>query len=164
MRPARPLLLSLAVLVMAALFVVAQEPVQDAKAKFEATFRKMSVEKAAIMRDARQHLAERYDLTDRPAAGVTMTRGKAVQDGVRVKLPAGITWQQAAAMTPDCAADRSLAVDARPHLLESRAGERRPHRENVVRHDSQRISVAELAAEREEQRRLSAADWTADAD
>jgi cytochrome c peroxidase len=106
MRPARRLLVSLAVLVMAALFVVAQEPekkppvAEDAKAKFEATFRKMSAEKPAIMRDARQHLAERYDLTDRPAAGVTMTRGKAVQDGVRVKLPAGVTWQQLAAMSP----------------------------------------------------------------
>ena len=99
MRLTRPLWLSLVVVAMAALFVVAQEP--DAKAKFESTFRKMSAEKAGIMREARAHLAERYDLTSRAAAGVTMTRGKAVQDGVRVKLPAGVTWQQLAAMTPD---------------------------------------------------------------
>jgi cytochrome c peroxidase len=85
---------------MAALFVVAEEPAQDAKAKFEATFRKMSAEKPAIMRDAGQQLAERYDLTDRPASGMTMTRGKVVQDGVRVRLPAGVTWQQLAAMSP----------------------------------------------------------------
>ena len=32
-------------------------------------------------------LAERYDLANRPAPGVTMSRGKPVQDGVRVKLP-----------------------------------------------------------------------------
>ena len=43
----------------------------------------------------------RYDLANRPAPGVTMSRGKAVQDGVRVKLAAGMTWEQLAAMTPD---------------------------------------------------------------
>jgi len=30
-----------------------------------------------------------------------MSRGKAVQEGVRVKLPAGVTWQQLASMAPD---------------------------------------------------------------
>ena len=30
-----------------------------------------------------------------------MSRGKAVQDGVRVKLPANITWDQLGAMSPD---------------------------------------------------------------
>ena len=43
----------------------------------------------------------RYDLANRPAPGVTMSRGKAVQDGVRVKLAAGTTWEKLAAMTPD---------------------------------------------------------------
>jgi cytochrome c peroxidase len=61
----------------------------------------MSAEKPGHMAAARAHLAERYDLADRSAAGVKMTRGKGVQDGVRVKLPAGVTWQQLAAMTPD---------------------------------------------------------------
>jgi hypothetical protein len=35
-------------------------------------------------------LNERSDLSDRPAQGVTMDRGKALQEGVRVKLPAGV--------------------------------------------------------------------------
>src|ERR1700733_13427187 len=43
----------------------------------------------------------RYDLADRPAPGVTMSRGKAVQDGVRVKLHAGSHWEQLAALSPD---------------------------------------------------------------
>ena len=43
----------------------------------------------------------RYDLANRPAPGVTMSRGKGVQDGVRVKLAAGTTWDKLAAMTPD---------------------------------------------------------------
>lgn len=45
-------------------------------------------------------LNERYDLADRPAPGVTMARGKPVQQGVRAKLPAGVTWDSLAAMSP----------------------------------------------------------------
>ena len=45
-------------------------------------------------------LEQRYDLSDRPAAGVTMSRGKPVQGGVRVRLPKGMTWEKLAAMTP----------------------------------------------------------------
>ena len=74
---------------------------QDVKAKFQQTFEKMSKEKAGIMAAAGAHLAQRYDLSNQPAAGVTMSRGKAVQEGVRVKLPAGVTWQQLASMAPD---------------------------------------------------------------
>ena len=44
-------------------------------------------------------LAERYDLGDRPAPGVTMSRGKPVQGGVRVKLSKG-TWEDLANATP----------------------------------------------------------------
>jgi cytochrome c peroxidase len=45
-------------------------------------------------------LAARYDLADRPAA-VTMTRGKPLQQGVRARLPAGVTWDELGGMTPD---------------------------------------------------------------
>jgi hypothetical protein len=38
-------------------------------------------------------LIARYDLGDRPGSGVTMSRGKAVQDDVRVRLPAGASWE-----------------------------------------------------------------------
>jgi cytochrome c peroxidase len=98
---------TVAVLLAAGLTIVAQEPGKkpnppdDAKAKFQQTFDKMSKEKGGIMAAARAHLADRYDLSDKPASGVTMSRGKAVQEGVRVKLPAGITWQQLASMTPE---------------------------------------------------------------
>jgi cytochrome c peroxidase len=46
-------------------------------------------------------LAERYDLSDRPAKGVTMSKGKPVQDGVRVKLPASGTWEKLAALSAE---------------------------------------------------------------
>ena len=113
MKLSRVLLVSLAASA-AAFFVVAQEPEkkppipEDVKTKFEATFRKMSAEKPAVMREARQHLADRYDLSARPAAGVTMTRGKAIQEGVRVKLTSGVTWQQLAVFSPDEIRHRNL--------------------------------------------------------
>jgi cytochrome c peroxidase len=46
-------------------------------------------------------LEERYDLADNPVPGLTMTRGKPVQGGIRVKLPPGVSWEQLAAMKPE---------------------------------------------------------------
>jgi cytochrome c peroxidase len=58
--------------------------------------------KPEVMQRQRTLLADRYDLSDRPATGVMMSGGrKAVQQGVRVKLPAGVTWEQLATMSPD---------------------------------------------------------------
>ncbi|MHB0970774.1 MAG: cytochrome B6 [Thermoanaerobaculia bacterium] len=94
--------------------VAAQEPEKkrnvpdNTRAIFEQTHQRMSAEKAAIMRAARAHLEERYDLSDRPAPGVTMSRSKPVQEGVRVKLPAGTTWQQLAALSPEEIRRRNL--------------------------------------------------------
>src|SRR6266478_8494503 len=65
--------------------------------------------KPAVMQRQRTLLAERYDLSNRPAAGVMMSGGrKAVQQGVRVKLPAGMTWEQLAAMSPDEIREKDL--------------------------------------------------------
>ena len=58
-------------------------------------------EKPTFLKRHQDLLTLRYDLANRPAAGATMSRGKAVQDGVRVKLAAGMTWDRLAAMTPD---------------------------------------------------------------
>ena len=53
-------------------------------------------------------LKERYDLSNRPAQGVTMSRGKPVQEGVRAKLPLGMTWESLAAMSPAEIRDKNL--------------------------------------------------------
>jgi hypothetical protein len=46
-------------------------------------------------------LSDRYDLSDRPIPNVMMSGGrKAVQGGVRVKLPEGVTWESLAQMAP----------------------------------------------------------------
>ena len=61
--------------------------------------KRMKSAKASVERRQADLLAQRYDLADRAAAGVTMSRGKPVQDGVRVKLPAGTSWDSLAAMS-----------------------------------------------------------------
>jgi cytochrome c peroxidase len=58
-------------------------------------------EKPTFAKRQQDLLNLRYDLANRAAPGVTMSRGKAVQDGTRVKLAAGMTWERLAAMTPD---------------------------------------------------------------
>src|ERR1700730_16719810 len=47
--------------------------------------------KPGIEREHQALLEERYDLGDPPATGVTMEHGKPLQEGGRVKLPAGGT-------------------------------------------------------------------------
>src|ERR1700722_17681978 len=64
--------------------------------------------KPGIERAHQALLEQRYDLGDHPAQGVTMERGKPLQEGVRVKLPSGVTWEQLAAMSPDDIRERGL--------------------------------------------------------
>jgi cytochrome c peroxidase len=75
---------------------------------FAATHARMSAAKSTIMKRQMDLLAERYDLSNKPAQGVVMDRSKPVQDGVRVKLPAGATWAQLAGMTAQQIHDKDL--------------------------------------------------------
>jgi len=65
------------------------------------TMARMKAAKPEVAERQMDLLKERYDLSDRPAKGVTMSAGKAVQEGVRVKLPKGMTWEKLANMTPE---------------------------------------------------------------
>ena len=67
---------------------------------FMETFEKMKAAKAEVQKKHADLLAARYDLADKPAAGVKMTRGKAVQAGPRARLVRGATWDSLAAMSP----------------------------------------------------------------
>ncbi len=73
----------------------------DIREDFQTTMSRMKAAKAQVMQRQEGLLEERYDLSDRPAKGVRMTGGKAVQEGVRVKLPEGMTWDKLAAMNPE---------------------------------------------------------------
>src|SRR5207237_2390578 len=65
--------------------------------------------KPTVMQRQEALLAERYDLSNRPAPGGMMSGGrKAVQQGARVKLPAGLTWERLAAMSPDEIREKDL--------------------------------------------------------
>jgi cytochrome c peroxidase len=57
-------------------------------------------DKPKFMERQRTLLEKRYDLQNQPSKTITMSRGKPVQEGVRVKLPEGVTWQQLSQMTP----------------------------------------------------------------
>ena len=80
----------------------------DIKEPFATTMARMKSAQPAIQKRQADLLAERYDLANRAAAGATMSRGKAIQEGVRVKLPAGTTWDQLAGMSPTDIRDRNL--------------------------------------------------------
>ena len=71
------------------------------KESFDTIMARMSAAKSEIMKRQMNLLNERYDLSDQPAKGVTMPTGKRVQEGVRVKLQEGVTWEKLAEMTPE---------------------------------------------------------------
>jgi cytochrome c peroxidase len=80
----------------------------DPQERFAATMARMRAAQPAIQTRQADLLAERYDLANSAAAGVTMSRGKPVQAGVRARLPAGATWEQLANTTPNDIRERNL--------------------------------------------------------
>ncbi|GAB3461572.1 cytochrome B6 [Azotobacter salinestris] len=68
---------------------------------FAAIKERMEREKPNLAQTQRRLLDARYDLADRPAPGVTMSKGKPVQGGVRVKLPSGTNWDDLGRMSPE---------------------------------------------------------------
>jgi cytochrome c peroxidase len=80
----------------------------DPQEAFAATMARMRAAQPAIQKRQADLLAERYDLANSAAAGVTMSRGKPVQAGVRARLPAGATWEQLATTAPNDIRERNL--------------------------------------------------------
>ena len=70
--------------------------------------KRLQAEKPKFAARQQDLLAIRYDLADRAARGATMSRGKAVQDGVRVKLSAGLTWERLSALSPEEIKEKQL--------------------------------------------------------
>ncbi len=80
----------------------------DIKERFAAIMSRMRTAKPEIQKRQANLLAERYDLSNHTTPDVDMTRGKPIQDGVRVKLPTGMTWDRLAAMSPEEIRDKNL--------------------------------------------------------
>jgi cytochrome c peroxidase len=108
--------MSIAALLMALDFAYAQQgqsgqssymPV-DITASFKSISSRLSAAKPEVEKEHTTLLKERYDLSNQPAQGVTMSRGKAVQAGVRVKLPQGMTWEKLAVTSPEEIRDKNL--------------------------------------------------------
>ncbi len=78
------------------------------KEAFASIMARMKAEKPAIMKRQMSLLEQRYDLSNRPAPGVTMSRGKPLQEGVRVKLARGMTWEKLANMSPEEIREKDL--------------------------------------------------------
>lgn len=75
---------------------------------FHSVMQRLAGEKDKVMQTQKALLEQRYDLADRPVEGVTMSLGKPVQGGVRVKLPMGSSWHELASLSPDQIRQRKL--------------------------------------------------------
>ena len=80
----------------------------DIHETFSVIFSRMTAAKPEVIKRHSALLEQRYDLSDRPAKGITMSRNKPLQQGVRVKLPTGVTWDQLAKMSPEQVKERGL--------------------------------------------------------
>jgi len=78
------------------------------KEPLAATMARMKADKPKVMERQLKLLEGRYDLGDKAAPGVTMTRGKPVQEGVRAKLPQGLTWEKLGALSPEEIKEKGL--------------------------------------------------------
>jgi cytochrome c peroxidase len=72
----------------------------DLHEPFQNVVQRMSAAKQAFNARQQDLLKQRYDLSNTPSKSVTMSNGKPIQEGVRVKLPEGVTWEQLAKMPP----------------------------------------------------------------
>jgi len=80
----------------------------DSREPFANVLSRMKGAKSDVMRKHKTLLEQRYDLSNRPAKDGKMSGGKPIQEGVRVKLPAGVTWEQLGALRPDDIRTRAI--------------------------------------------------------
>ena len=68
----------------------------------------MKAAKPDIEKEHTNLLDARYDLSNRAAKNATMSRGKPLQEGIRVKLPSGVTWEHLASLSPTEIRDKNI--------------------------------------------------------
>ena len=85
----------------AALLACGAGTITAAEEDFSTLVKRLQKEKPEFAKRHQELLAERYDLADRPAPSVSMSRGKPVQEGVRMRLPKDMTWEKLSAMSPE---------------------------------------------------------------
>lgn len=80
----------------------------DLKEDIAAVITRMNAAKPGVMKRQMDLLKERYDLANRQAKDVTMSGGKPIQEGIRVTLPQGMTWEKLQAMSPEAIREKDL--------------------------------------------------------
>jgi cytochrome c peroxidase len=78
------------------------------KEDFSSIMSRMKAEKLKVMDRQMSLLKVRYDLSNRAAKDISMSRGKPVQEGVRVKLPQDMTWKKLSEMSPGQIRDKGI--------------------------------------------------------
>ncbi len=73
----------------------------DLREDFAAVMARMKAAKPAVLKRQMDLLHQRYDLKNRSAKDVTMSGGKPIQEGIRVTLPQGMTWDKLQGMSPE---------------------------------------------------------------
>ncbi|MGA2518339.1 MAG: cytochrome B6 [Thermodesulfobacteriota bacterium] len=119
------------------------------KESFESIMARMKAAKPEVMKRQMDLLAERYDLSNRPAVGVTMSRGKPVQEGVRIKLPVGMTRETLAGMSPEEIREKNLFPAGflplpHPHHAEGGMVFPKFHIEEIKRQESRDLTRFDL--------------------
>ncbi len=93
---------------------------------FETIMAKDVEEKAEYMERQMELLERRYDLSDTPADVMMSAERKYIQQGIRVKLPEGVTWEQLAEMSPAEIKERDLFPEGflpLPHVKHETGGQ-----------------------------------------
>jgi hypothetical protein len=106
--------------------------------------------KARIEKRQSDLLSERYDLSNRSVRDVLMERDRPLQEGVRVKLPEGMTWEKLASLPPDEIRDKNLFPKGfypLPHPNHPEGGMLFPHYEidEIKKLDARDISRFDLS-------------------
>jgi len=96
---------------------------------FETIKNRLSAEKPTYMKRQMDLLSERYDLSNNTSKDLTMSRGKALQDGVRVKLPKEMTWEKLSEMSLEEIKEQNLFPKGfmpLPHVKHEAGGQTYP--------------------------------------
>src|SRR6185437_90897 len=104
----------------------------DIKEAFDSIMARYVAEKPAVEAAQQALLGERYDLSNHPSPTVRMDRNKPVQEGVRVRLPSGTSWEQLAQLAPEEIKERGLFPKGflpLPHAHHAEGGMVFPHQQ-----------------------------------
>jgi cytochrome c peroxidase len=98
----------------------AKRPMQT----FEEAMKADVAEKATVTTQQRQLLERRYNLTPRLDPAARMSRGKPLVVGPTARLPAGMTWESLAALTPEEMRQRGVfPYPSLPHPKQATGGQ-----------------------------------------